>query len=299
MTARSLAAASALLLAAGCIEIPAQPIDARASASALAGRSLDDPKVTDALTKAGLHREEHWSLDALTIAAWTLRGDVAIARADITAGEAATRTAGELPNPTLSLDPAYLYDNANRNVSPWTIASAIGFTIETGDKRQIRIAAATAETEARRWQLAETLWHARQDVRKAVLVLAAARQGLGLAEAERDLRRSYRDWVETQIRFGAAALPDRLAAQTSLAQAEAQLRMAQGEVATLGADLATAIGLGAGTTITTAPISLDPLPDPAANEPQSLHDWGLINRLNLRHALADYLVLEQALRLAL
>ena len=45
--------------------------------------------------------EEAWSLDQLTLAAWTLRTDVAVARAEVGAARAKTGVESQRPNPTV------------------------------------------------------------------------------------------------------------------------------------------------------------------------------------------------------
>jgi cobalt-zinc-cadmium efflux system outer membrane protein len=299
--AASLLAASAVALAA-CVSAPPAPIDAAATAKRLTARSLEDPRVVQALAKAGLPTptQGKWNLDALTVAAWTLRPDIAVAAADVAAGNAAQRVAGQLPNPSLALGPGYTIRNANSNVSPWTMATSVGFTIETAGKRRIRSAQARAATQTLRWQFAETLWRARQEVRKALLSRQLAQLSLTLAEREVALRESFNAWVDTQIRFGAAAQPDRLAAQTSLAQAQGQLRTAQGELAAAEADLAASLGI-VGENLPLAqvvPVAIDILPDPAATPPGIWRQWSVTNRLSVNHALADYEVAEQDLRMA-
>ena len=114
-----------LLLAAvlgACVSAPPAPIDPAQSAARLTGRSLDDPQVAQALARAGLTAQGGWDLDALTAAAWTLRPEVAAAAADVAAGDAALRVAGQRPNPTLSLGPGYVAHNANADVSPSDVA---------------------------------------------------------------------------------------------------------------------------------------------------------------------------------
>jgi len=93
-----------LLLAAAlaaCVSAPPAPLDAAQSAARLTARSLDDPQVAQALTRAGLTAQGGWDLDALTAAAWTLRPEVAAAAADVAASDAALRVAGQRPNPAL------------------------------------------------------------------------------------------------------------------------------------------------------------------------------------------------------
>lgn len=287
------------LLLSACVSVPPQPIDPAASAQRLAARSLDDAAVGEAERKAGLSAGS-LTLDHLTVAGWTLRPEVGAAAADLAGAQAAVRTAHELPNPTLTLDPGYLFDNANGNLSPWTVATALGFTIELGDKRALRTAQARADSEAKSWAYAETLWTVRADIRKALVARELARQSLALAESEVQLRQSFSDWVENEFKFGAAGQPERLAAASNFAQAQATLRNARGELTNADSALAAAIGLTAAKLPFTqvAALPMDALPTIAANEEAGLRDAALRDKLSVRRSLAEYAVVEQALQLA-
>jgi outer membrane protein TolC len=295
---RSLAAAASVLLLCACVSAPPAALDPQTSAQRLETRSLDDPRVTAALERAGLSASSGWTLDGLTVAAWTLRPEIAVAAADVAAAAAAERTAAELPNPTLTLDPQYLYDNPSGNLSPWTMAASLGFTIETGGKRGIRRAQSRAESEVRRWQLAEATWQIRQDIRKALVARMVAQQALAAAEREAALRQSFSAWVENAFRFGAVAQTDRLNAATTLAQAQATLRTVRGDLAAADATLAAAVGVAAARfpfSALTIPLT-DILPEPGSVD--ALRGEAVVNRLSVRRALADYAVSEQALRMA-
>src|SRR6185295_16541069 len=155
----------------------------------------------------------------------------------------AERVAGLVPNPSLSLDGSGFITNFLQDPSPWVLATALSFTIETAGKREIRVAQARADTETRRWRLAELFWQARAEIRRAVVARDVAQANIALAEAEVRLREDYLDWVETQIRFGMGIGPDRLTAQTNLVRAQGQLRTARGDLATAEAQIAAATGI--------------------------------------------------------
>jgi outer membrane protein TolC len=225
------AAPAIVILLASCttISIPPAPIDPGAAARALTARSLQDPIIADALSRMGLSSSAGWTLDSLTVAAWSLRSDVAVAEADINTGLAAERVAGLVPNPTLTLDESSFLTNNLQDPTMWVISAALSFVLETGNKREIRIDQARADTETRRWHLAELLWQGRSDLRKALTARDLAAMNVRLAEDELRLREDYLDWVETQIRFGVGIGPERLNAQTNLVRAQAQLRTARGD----------------------------------------------------------------------
>lgn len=293
--------ASALSLS-GCVIVRPgpSPIDAAATAKTLTARSLQDPEIAAALTRMGLSIDKGWTLDALTVAAWSLRSDIGVATADVMAGTTAERVAGLIPNPTLSLDPSAALTNVVDDPSPWVVATALSFTVETAGKREIRVAQARADTETRRWRLAETLWLARAELRRALVARSLAQRSVTLAENEVKLNQDFLDWVDTQIRFGIGIGQDRLTALTNLARAQVQLRTSRGDLATTESQIAAAAGLA----IESLPlgqlasVNLDALPAPDVNDIGTLRDLGVVNRLTVRHALADYAVTEEALRQA-
>ncbi len=282
-----------------CVEAPPIALDPEARAARLEARSLTDPDVNAALNKAGLGAGTNWTLDRLTAAAWSLRPDFARAAADVLAADAAEHAAGQLQNPTFSFDPQYLYDNASGNISPWTLAASLGFTIETGGKRGIRVAQSRAETDVRRWQLAEAAWKMRQDIRKALTARLVAQSALTLTRREAMLRQSFSIWVENALRFGAVGQPERLSAVTTLAQAQTAARTATGDAAAADATLALAVGVTTRNFPFTslAPLETEALPEPEMLDMPTLRAAALTNRLSLRRALAEYHVTEQALRM--
>ena len=297
------APAFAASLLAGCattIEAPPAPIDPAATARMLTARSLSDPGIAEGLSRMGIRPGAPWTLDSLTVAAWSLRSDISVAAADIAEGTAAEAVAGLRPNPTLSFDPSFFLTNLLDDPSPWVFATALSYTIERGDKRNIRVAQARADTETRRWRLAELLWQARTELRRAMVARALADRSIALAENELSLHQAYADWVETQIRFGLGTGPSRLIAQTNIARAQAQLRAAQSERVTADAQIAAAAGIPAENLAPgeLAPLALDTLPAPDSIDLGALRDMGIGNRLTVRHALADYAVTEEALRAA-
>jgi cobalt-zinc-cadmium efflux system outer membrane protein len=303
--ANTLTASSALglvfsLAACTTIEAPPAPLDPVMSARQLVQHSLTAPEVAAALTKMGLSPNAAWTLDSLTIAAWSLRSDIAVAAADINTALSAERVAGLLPNPTLNFDQSSFLTNNLGDPTVWVVATALNFTIETAGKREIRVDQARADTETRRWRLAELFWQARAEIRRALVARAIATESVALAEDELTLRQRYLDFVETQIRLGAGVGPDRLTAQTNLLRAQAQLRTARGDLATADAQIGAATGVAAENLplAQLAPVAIDTLPSPTEYDLGGLREMALVNRLTVRHALADYAVTEQALRLA-
>ncbi len=245
------------------------------------------------------HRDAGWSLDQLTVAAWALRPDVVLARSAVEAAQANVRVQGKRPNPTLSLSPERVFSNAG-GANPWVLATALAFPIETAGKRGIRRSRAEASARSAEWQLGAALWTVRAGVRNALFAREFAADAVTLDDREAALRSSYRDWIETKIKFGAATLQDSLTANQALADAESRQGTDRADLSAASASLAAAIGIGQPALEKTRPAypALDKLSDAGLGDIAAARDLALVNRTDIRQALADYDVAEQDLRAA-
>jgi len=283
-----------------CQQIPPAPIDPAANGQRLGARSLRDPAVRAALARHNqpIVSEGDWSLDQLTLAAWTLRSDVARSRSELQAAWAVAGVASQRPNPTLSSTNERVVNHTRAD--PWVIGAALALTFETGGKRGIRRQRALAQQDAREWQLGETLWLARSEVRQALLERALAERVVALDDEELRLRRDYLDWVETRLARGAATGQERFLALESLSEVESRREL---DRASLAADLATlsaAIGVSSREMASVHPHlpSLEELPALADSDLNAARDLALSNRLDIRRALAEYEVVEQDVQAA-
>lgn len=300
MLLRWVTGGSVSVLLAACQHVPSKPIDPAANGARLIARSLGDPKVEALLSRhdQAVGDSSAWSLDQLTLAAWTLRTDVAVSRAAVEAARAATIASSQRPNPSVTM--------ANEKVTnagashPWVVAPALALTLETGHKRQIRRDRALAAENALEWQFGETLWSARAEVRKAFLDRALASQLVALDEQESTFRRDYLQWVETLLEHGAANSQQRLLAQQAVSEIDSRLELDRAELAKDEAMLAAAVGVSPRELERRAPKppALDRIPAIAAKDVDAARDLALANRLDVRRALAEYQVTEQDLRAA-
>ena len=292
-------ACSVVLVATACQHVPPAPIDPSANGERIASRTLASPAVQDALARYGLSvSDNNWSLDQLTLAAWVLRTDVAVAGSELYAARAATAVDGQRPNPTVTSPNEKVTDS---NVDdPWVIGAALALTFEPGHKRDIRRERALAEERALEWRFGETLWSARAEVRTALLDLSASRDLVALDDLAEQAARAYLDWVETRLEAGAATTSERLAAVRALNETASRRGVDAAALATASATLAATVGvapreIGA--------LEMDVLPASpslrlAAADVDAARDAALVNRLDVRRALAEYDVAEQALRAA-
>ena len=94
-----------LLSAVGCVRYHAKPISLAASLDGFESRSLAAPELKGFL-HARLGEKQwppSWDLQALTLVALYFHPDMDVARAQWGVAQAGRRTAGEIPNPALSL----------------------------------------------------------------------------------------------------------------------------------------------------------------------------------------------------
>jgi outer membrane protein TolC len=285
---------------AACQQVPVAPIDPAANGARIASRSLTDSAVQAALQRheLGVAPDNAWSLDHLTLAAWTLRTDLAVARKELDAARATTVVESQRPNPSVTTTTENVVDDGAQH--PWVVGAALAFSLELGGKRDIRRDRALAQEQVLEWQFGETLWAARAEVRAALLELAFAERAAALDDTEAGLARQFLSWVDTRFEHGAATTSERLAALQSLNESTSRRELDKAAVATASATLAAAVGVTPGELagVRTVVPPLEELRALPATDVNTARDLALVNRLDVRRALAEYGVAEQDLRAA-
>jgi cobalt-zinc-cadmium efflux system outer membrane protein len=281
--------------------VPPSPIDAASNAARIASRSLDDPAVTAELGRYGqiVDADSGWSLDQLTIAAWVLRTDVAVARAELAEVRAQTQIDSLRPAPNVSTSLERV-TNADAGAKPWVLGASVSLILETGGKRDIRRRQALAREETLQWQLAQSLWDARAELNAALLERIFAARLRALDETEIGLRREFLDWIDTRLALGAGRAEERLAATEALSETERRLGQDEVQLETASAQLAAAIGVRPGEfrgTVLDEP-AVDAVPSMSEQDLLTARELALTNRLDVRRALAEYELSEQDLRAA-
>jgi outer membrane protein, heavy metal efflux system len=287
------------LLCAACEHVPPAPIDPSASAARIVARSLADPSVGDALARHGVViADGAWSLDQLTLAAWMLRTDLAVARAEVAAARAGEAIEDLRPNPSVSTTTEKVVDDGADH--PWVIGAALALTLEPGGKRAIRRERAAAQSEALEWGFGETLWIARAEVRAALIDFVLADELVALDAEDVRLARAFLDWVEARYSLAAATVSERHAAIQQANEAESRRALDTAARATAMARLAAAVGITSQevASVRLARPNVTGLPALDRADVDHARDLALVNRLDVRRALAEYAMSEQDLRAA-
>jgi outer membrane protein TolC len=263
---------------AGCTHFQPHPLNATQSAVELTSRRLGG---------------KTWTLSALVAEANRHAPDVALARAQYETARAAVRTAGERPNPTMTLTPQI--------VTPYTalIEGTYGvdfdWTVETGGKRFRRLEVAKENVRAAAARVVDASWKSRALVRKALLDLYAAQERAKLLGQAVARQGEVLQSIESRITAGAESRS--ALSQARLLQAQLRLQAADAAKAEALATAALAESLGMGTKgLAGARFSFAAFQRTSPRR-STQRFAALTHRADVLAALADYASAEAALRL--
>jgi outer membrane protein, heavy metal efflux system len=280
----------------------AKPLDARASAQRYLAHQPDSREFRQFLLDSGYPEAQipvtAWGMRELTLSALFYHPDLDLARAQWRAAQSAELTAAQRPVPGINLDSEKHSDHAG-GVSPWTYGLSIEIPIETGGKRQARIDRATSLSSAARIDIAQTAWQVRSRVHQSWLDFRYHAQLLALLQQELKLRDETTAMLEKRLQSGMASSIEVANFRVLRQKTQQAIETEKGRLAELQAVLASHSALPL-TTFKQLPLVAttfdqdSPLPPETLN---SLRDAAMLNRLDLRAALARYDAAESKLKL--
>jgi cobalt-zinc-cadmium efflux system outer membrane protein len=289
--------AFALFLSAGCrfqayhptAIVPAQ------TAARLESETLQDSGLQQFIEKSMkgsvIWPPKAWDLRLLTLAAIYFNRSLQLARAQVAAAQAAEITANMRPNPSFTFSPGV--------PSPYLISMDFLVPILTHGKRGTQVEEARNLSEAARLNLAQTAWTVRNDVRSALLNDLAAEHNLEVARAQARLRTQRVARLEERLKAGEIPAPLVAASRLNLLNTRLAMRTAEGRVSQAKAGLAAAIGIPVAG-LAAAHFDwqdFDQIPSVMSLSPQQIQRAAILNRLDVRLALAQYRAAESALQL--
>lgn len=287
----------ALALLPACARYRAAPLAAEPRAAAFEHRTLDDPGLRAFLTA---HSDQAlspppWNFSTLLLAAVYFHPDLDVARAQWATAEAGRITAGQFPNPSISVYPAF--DTSRGTPSPWLVTATLDVPIETAGKRGHRLARAAHLSDAARLNIASVAWDVRSRLRRALVALYAANAAEALLEEQQAIQMEVVNRLEAQLREGAVSPFDVTQARVALDGTRLAFREAQRKRADARAQLATALGVPV-RSLEQVALTLDEFGRlPAAPLGADLRRQALLGRADILSALADYAASESALHL--
>lgn len=290
---------SLLMLAAGCATYHSQPISPEQTADAFDARSLaggDLRAFLETNQVAAPGPQDAWDLKQLTLVAFYYQPALAEARAQLLSVRATEITAGQRPNPTVSVTPGY-DTQIPGNFSPWLVPLSFDIPIETAGKRGKRIAEAQHLAEAARWNLIGTVWQVRSRIRTALLNLYTARETEALLARQEAAQSNVVRLLAGQLAAGTISDFEVTQARVALATTQLARQDAVGKSNQARVELANALGLPApalaGVNLSFA--GLDQFPR-ALTRPE-IRRQALVNRADVRGALAEYAASQSTLQL--
>ena len=244
---------------------------------------------------------KQWGLRELTLSALFFHPQLDVARAQLQAARAREITAGQRPNPNVSASVGKSEDN----VSPWVYNLGIDLPIQTAGKREASIAQAQALSTAALIEIGQTAWMVRSRLLNSWIEYNAARQQLQILQQERDLHDAIVAMLTARLDAGMISSVELGTARLRLQQAEQAVAAAQGRLPGLRTALASDAGLPANA-FEQLELQSSSFEDLTTREhditltrfhSDALQDAALLNRLDIRAALARYDATEQQLRL--
>jgi outer membrane protein TolC len=285
------------LVMAGCAVQRYRPVAVAPAqtASSLESRTLQDDGLRQFITKA-LGQGITWppnigDLRFLTLAAFYFNPDLAVARAQVEIAKAGIKTARMRPNPILDFSPGI--------PSPYLIGLSLAFPIVTAGKRGYEIELAKNLNATAELNLAALVWKVRSRVRSALLSYIVAEHNRNLAQSAERLWQTRATRLYRELAVGEISKPELETSRTALLDAQLGARAAEGRVAQAEATLAAAIGI---------PVSgidgvrldwpnLDQVPSLTVLTSNEIQRDAVLNRLDVRRALADYTAAQNSLQL--
>jgi len=284
---------------AGCATYHPQPISPEKTAAAFNARSLDNSGLSAFLETnrvAAPAPGEAWDLKQLTLVAFYYQPTLAEARAQLLAAQAAQITAGERPNPSVTVTPGY-DSQIPDNPSPWLVSASVDWPIETAGKRGYRMAQARHLAEVARWNLVGAVWQVRSGVRSALLNLYATHETEALLARQETAQSNVVRLLEGQFTAGSVSSYEVTQARVALDTARLAWQQAAGQYRQARVQLATALGLPLHALDDARFSFADFKQFPRQLTHPKIQRQALLNRADVRGALASYAASQSALQL--
>lgn len=272
-----------------------QPAVPAQTATTLEQRSFEDDGfhrfLESALGNTVAWPPKRLDFKTLALAAFYFNPDLAVARANIEVAQAGIVTAQMRPNPVLDFSPGV--------PSPFLIGVGLAIPVITAGKRRYAVQTAASIKSEAELQVVELAWRVRTQVRSAFLTYLAAERDLGLANSAQSLQEVRLNRTTDELKAGEIARPQWESERSIFLASQLNVRTAESRVNSGRATLASAIG------VPSIALSGYEMVWPAIDHVPTLSDLredqiqrdAIINRLDVRRAVANYQVAEERLRL--
>lgn len=241
-----------------------------------------------------------WGLRELTLSALYFHPELDVARAQLQANQAAEMTAGQRPDPAISGSVGRSEDDQ----APWIYSIGLDIPLQTASKRELSLAQAQSLSEAARIEIGQTAWQVRSRLLSSWIDYNATLHEVSYLQQQVNIHNEITSMLNKRVEVG-------MLSNTELGQTRLQLQQVQQKlVAERGRipELKAALAGNAGLTLETLDrlTLMPPLSDPDLHarhnyrpdrQDDAMQDAALLNRLDIRAALARYEAAERKLRL--
>jgi outer membrane protein TolC len=233
----------------------------------------------------------------LTLTAFYYHPSLEVARAQWAVAKGGETTAGQKPNPTLSVTPAY---NATTFMaSPWIVTGSLDVPLETAGKRGYRKAQAAHLSEAARLKIAAAAWQVRSNLRGSLIDFASASRREELLAKQLAAQEKSLGLLEQRAQAGAISRSELTLPRIALEKTRLDSSDAQRQAAEARARAAEAIGVPIKSLdgVELAPGLLDRTANAKDLVDSELRRQALQSRADILSALAEYAASQSALQL--
>lgn len=233
----------------GCVAFHARPVSPSQSASAFEQRTLDSLKL-EKYIETNLHKKitlwppKTWDFNMLEMAAAYYNPALDVARAKWGVASAAVITAGEIPNPGVSVLGQH-HSSIPGGISPWTWGLSLDIPVQTAGKRGYRIRRAQQLSEAARLNITEAEWQIRSGLRKSLLDLYAAANRGNYLQSQLESQQKIVNMFEARLTSGESSQFEVTQSRLALDKIRLLLANNAGQKARARSELAVALGLPA------------------------------------------------------
>ncbi|EGW22605.1 TolC family protein [Methylobacter tundripaludum] len=230
----------------GCARFEDRPLNPVDSAARIEARALSSVGLRDYIDSVLANKTgqppKAWDIDRLTLAAIYYHPDLALARAQAETMDAAITTAGQRPNPNITLSPTWV-TNIAMVAAPWIIGSSISIPIETAGKRGFRLDKTQHLTDAARLRITDAAWLVRGRLRLAMLEVYAAQEAERLLQQQLVIQQAMTERLEQQLSIGEITRLEVMRSHLALNQMQLNVSAARKRNAESRVLLATAVGV--------------------------------------------------------
>jgi len=284
-----------------CVHYHPAPLDPQRSARAFAVRRLDEPalrsQIAQVLPEAATEwPPREWDRADLLAVALVQNPTLAVANAQARAILAHEITAGERPNPAMTLQSEY----ARHDPYAWLYGVAFNWLLRSPERRRLEISIAQLDTQNARLELMNQAWSVRHELIAALSDWEAAQRRAELLGRLATAQRRLVEFEHQRIAVGEDAPADLIASEHALLDIEQQRAEinAAAEAARNAAARAVGVPPEAFDAIT---LSWPNWGDPPPVNDEELHTLGeqaLLSRADVAMAIGDYSAAEAKLKLA-